>query len=226
MATPAYAETAYEAAAYNQTTITGSAYRYNGPSVQRIEHEAIARFGPFRVLDEHRVALLDITDERTPGQFAAMMQAFPELEVLEMVECPGTFDDHANLRLGRLIRAAGLATHVPADGSVRSGAVELFFSGVTRRIDNGAEFAVHAWLDDSGREATSYAATSPENLKYLAYYKEMGFDAEQAKAFYAMTNSVAHEDALWLDAQDMRRWTQAANSAPRLAYLDLSALLQ
>ncbi|RKF21743.1 alpha/beta hydrolase [Altericroceibacterium spongiae] len=224
--TPAYAEGVEKAYVdNNRPLITGSAYRYNGPAIQRIEYDSIARFGPFRVLDTHRVALLDITDERSPGQFVAMMQAFPDLRVLEMIECPGTFDDRANLRLGRLIRAAGLRTHVPREGSVRSGAVELFFAGVTHKIEVGAEFAVHAWQDDDGREATAYAATSPEHLKYLAYYEEMGFGAREAQAFYAMTNSVPHEQALWLNAQEMQRWIRPTDT-PQLAYLDLGALLQ
>ena len=68
--------------------------------------------------------------------------------MLEMIEAPGTEDDRANLRLGRLIRARGIATHVPAGGSVRSGGVELFLAGTRRIADPGAEFAVHAWADE------------------------------------------------------------------------------
>jgi hypothetical protein len=182
-------------------------------------------YGPFRVLDEQRAALTGITDGTSPAEFAAMLRDHPRLAVLEMLDCPGTYDDLANLELGRMIRHAGLATHVPADGSVRSGAVELFLAGTTRRIDDGAEFAVHAWEDEAGLEATDFAADSPENRKYLAYYREMGMDAGQAAAFYAMTNSVPFERALWLDAEQMRRWLPEARQTadPRLAYLDLRA---
>ncbi len=187
-----------------------------------------AAYGPFRVLDEHRAALTGITDGASPAEFGAMLRDHPQLATLEMLDCPGTFDDLANLELGRMIRRAGLATHVPADGSVRSGAVELFFAGATRQIDDGAEFAVHAWEDEAGFEATDFAADAPENRKYLTYYREMGMDAGQAAAFYAMTNSVPFERALWLDAGEMRRWLPEARQAtadPKLAYLDLSAAL-
>jgi hypothetical protein len=188
-------------------------------------------YGPFRVLDERRAALTGITDGASPAQFAAMLHDHPQLAVLEMRDCPGTYDDRANLQLGRMIRHAGLATYVPADGSVRSGAVELFLAGATRRIDDGAEFAVHAWEDDEGLEATDFAADAPENRKYIGYYREMGMDEGEAAAFYAMTNSVPFERALWLDAAQMRRWLpQAQHQAqqapdPKLAYLDLSAVL-
>ena len=84
-----------------------------------------------------------------------------------MVECPGTRDDRANLAVGRMICAAGLVTHVPAIGSVRSGAVELFLAGAERDIAQGAEFAVHSWMDAYGREADDFAMHAPENRQYL-----------------------------------------------------------
>lgn len=194
---------------------------------------SIAAFGPFRVLDETRAVLVGVTGPATPAQFQAMMRAYPKLARLDFLECPGTDDDRANLATGRLIRAAGLETHVPADGSVRSGAVELFLAGKTRVIEDGAEFAVHSWLDDSGLQADDYAPDSPEHLTYLRYYRDMGMAEGQAKAFYDMTNSVPHQSALWLTAQDMRGWlddapegmvaAKAPAPEPRISYLDLGA---
>ena len=158
----------------------------------------VAAFGPFRVLDAGRAALVGATDAATPRDFARMLLAFPGLRALEMIECPGTSDDTANLRLGRMIRRAGLDTHVPARGSVRSGAVELFLAGKRRSAEPGAEFAVHSWQDVDGREADDVAAEDPVNLAYLAYYREMGLSEAQARRFYAMTNSVPHKGARWL----------------------------
>ena len=166
----------------------------------------IAAFGPFRVLDSGRAALVGPTDERSPGAFVAMLAAWPGIATLELVECPGTEDDRANLRLGRLIRARGLSTHVPAGGSVRSGAVELFLAGLHHKAEPGAEFAVHAWADEDGREATDYPATAPENRAYLDYYREMGMSLGEANAFYAMTNSVPNASARWLTAAQMGQW--------------------
>lgn len=193
--------------------------------------QAIAAYGPFRVIDGARAQLTGITDTATPAHFAAMLRDHPGLATLEMVECPGTEDDQANLRLGRMIRAAGLETHVPRGGSVRSGAVELFLAGAARRIDDGAEFAVHSWIDDHGREANDFAANAPEHRAYLAYYREMGMDEGEARAFYAMTNSVGFDSAKWLGAAEMRDWVglaraaPVADPAPTLAYLDLPAAL-
>ena len=167
---------------------------------------AIAAYGPFRVLDGGRAALVDATDTATPRAFAQMLIAFPALRTIEMVECPGTSDDTANLRLGRMIRRAGLDTYVPEGGSVRSGAVELFLAGKHRSAASGAQFAVHSWQDSDGFEPRDVADNDPVNLAYLAYYREMGLSDQQAKAFYAMTNAVPHDEALWLSVSEFARY--------------------
>lgn len=165
-----------------------------------------AQFGPFRVLDERRAALVATTDAASPQAFAAMLAAYPGLEVIEFVDAPGTSHDLANLALGRAIRAAGLATHVPDGGSARSGAVELFLAGTRRTVAPRALFAVHSWRDELGREPADFAEDAPENRLYLDYYAEMGMGDDTARAFYAMTNSVPHAGALWLQGADMARW--------------------
>ncbi len=166
----------------------------------------IAAFGPFRVLDDGRAALVAETDSATPTQFAAMLRAYPGIATLEMVECPGTEDDRANLKLGRMLHARGIATHVPDGGSVRSGGVELFLAGVRHTAAPRAEFAVHSWADEDGREPQDYSADAPENRAYLDYYREMGMTPVQASAFYAMTNSVPNAQAKWLTAADLGKW--------------------
>ena len=203
----------------------------------------IGEYGPFRVVSEDRAELVDVTDRHSPTDFAAMLKDFPGIRTLALVEAPGTDDDRANLRVGRMIRAAGITTHVPRGGSVRSGAVELFLAGATKQIDEGAEFAVHSWIDAHGRQPKDFPMSAPANRMYLDYYAEMGMSAAHARSFYAMTNSVSFADAKWLDATEMRRWTglpapqpqttavqrvaaEAQNTpAPVIAYLDLNALL-
>lgn len=168
--------------------------------------QGVARFGPFRVLGDERAAIVDVTDSASPAQFAAMLRAYPGIRTLEMVECPGTEDDRANLKVGRMLRAHGIATHVPNGGSVRSGGVELFLAGLRHTADAGAEFAVHSWADEDGKQPQDYAADAPENRAYLDYYREMGMSADQAGKFYAMTNSVPFSQAKWLTAADMGKW--------------------
>lgn len=210
---------------------TGS--RFVTQALARAEAASLASYGPFRVLDNGTAALADVTDAASPAAFAQMLRAWPHITTLRFHDCPGTLDDVANLRLGRMIRAAHLAVEVPAGGSVRSGAVELVLAGSTIAIADGSEFAVHGWIDDQGLGAADYAPDSPEHRKYLAYYRDMGLDDGAARRFYAMTNSVPFEDARWLTGAEMRGWVGlsgaadvvAEESEPALAYLDLGALL-
>ncbi len=185
-----------------------------------LQSSGIARFGPFRVIDGKHAALVGATDARSPSDFAAMLAAYPTLEVIAFLDAPGTSHDIANLKVGRAIRAAGLATHVPAGGSARSGAVELFLAGTRHVVDPGALFAVHSWRDELGREPADFAADAPENRLYLDYYTEMGMSPEQARAFYAMTNSVPHAGARWLEGAEMATWIAPEGRAPATRSLD------
>lgn len=209
IAAPARAEvTVYETVEVQEVVTDSGSERLVKAVLPAPMPKGIAAYGPFRVLDGTRAALVDVTDQAAPAQFSAMLRDYPRISMLVMIECPGTEDDRANLRLGRMIHARGIATHVPVGGSVRSGGVELFLAGARRIADPGAEFAVHAWADEDGREPGDYAANAPENRAYLDYYHEMGMTEVQAARFYAMTNSVPNADAKWLGAGDMARWVK------------------
>ena len=153
---------------------------------------ALADYGPFHVVSATEAELVGDTDSYSPDDFREMLAAWPGLRTLRLVECGGTLDDVANLELARMIRRAGLATHIPAYGSVRSGGVELFLAGVSRSAEPGAEFLVHSWRDEWGREAWQVPAGDPAHADYLGYYREIGLSPERARAFYALTNSVPH----------------------------------
>jgi hypothetical protein len=164
---------------------------------------SFATFGPFTVVDANRAELNGSIESETPAQFRAMLRAFPGIQQIDMVDCPGTGDDEANLMLARMIRQSGIATYVPDGGSVRSGGVELFLAGAKRSAAPEAEFAVHSWLDEDGMEPDDFAGDDPVNREYVDYYREMGMTPDKAKAFYALTNSVPHDDALYLKPRDI-----------------------
>jgi ribulose 1,5-bisphosphate synthetase/thiazole synthase len=108
---------------------------------------AIAQFGPFGVIDAQIVEMNGTIDSTTPDAFRRMIAAYPGIQTIRMIDCPGSVDDDANLALSRMVRRAGINTHVPKDGSIRSGGVEFFLAGVKRTIEPGAEFGVHSWQD-------------------------------------------------------------------------------
>lgn len=157
---------------------------------------ANAQYGPFRLVAPDRVELIDAVSSDTPAQFRALIAAHPDVHQIDMVDCPGSVDDDANLALARMIRERGLATHIPAGGSIRSGGVELFLAGVTRTAAKDAEIGVHSWEDSDGLQATDFAADDPVHTPYLAFYRDMGFAPDKARAFYDFTNSAAPFDEL------------------------------
>ena len=188
------------------TEVTTTQTVAEAPRSQRIA-AAIAglpRFGPFAVVDAAHAALVGEVDGKSPALFRQMLQAHPGIRVLELIDCPGTSDDGANLALGRMIRQHRLATDVPSGGSVRSGGVELFIAGITRRAAPDAEFGVHAWRDETGHQPGDFAADAPANRLYLDYYREMGLSAKDAEGLYALTNSVPNEEMLWLRIRDLK----------------------
>ncbi|HEV2597618.1 alpha/beta hydrolase [Sphingopyxis sp.] len=168
--------------------------------------QAKAKFGPFSVIDGTTVRMAGDVTSATPRQFAAMLAAHPGLKRLEMVDCPGSLDEEANLILARAIRRQGMETIVPAGGSIRSGAVELWLAGTTRRAAPDAEFGVHSWADEYGREAKDDPANDPVHAEYLGYYREMGLDAARAREFYALTNATPFDDVRYLTRDDMARF--------------------
>ena len=185
---------------------SGTSQRYAPAPALRREADAGPRFGPFTVVDGETARMAGSVTGATPRQFAAMLAAHPTLKRLELVDCPGSLDEEANLRLARMVRHAGLATHVPEGGSVRSGAVELFLAGVTRSAHPSAEFGVHSWRDEAGLEAGDYPADDPVHAEYLDYYREMGMDQDAARAFYALTNASGYDAMRYLTKADIARY--------------------
>jgi hypothetical protein len=189
-----------------ETDETGSFQRHAAAPTLASDRLGGPRFGPFTVISPTTVRMVGGVGSATPRQFAAMLAAHPTLLRIELADCPGSLDEEANLRLARAIRRAGLATHVPEGGSVRSGAVELFLAGVTRSAAPTAEFGVHSWRDEDGREARDYPADDPVHGEYLSYYREMGMDDATARAFYAMTNASGFDELRYLTRADMARY--------------------
>lgn len=206
VAAPAVAETSVESYVENGVTVTITTSWEAGTAVVEpapVPAAYLAKYGPFYVTAPDRAAMAGIVDTPTPRQFAAMVKAWPGIRTLDLIDLPGTYDSDANLALARMVRKAGIDTHVPAGGSVRSGGVELWLAGAHRSADEGAEFAVHSWEDEDGREAIDFAADAPEHKPFLAFYRDVGMSPDEASRFYALTNSVPFEQARYLGRSDM-----------------------
>jgi hypothetical protein len=193
---------ANEAAAY--AAIDDSIFETPSHGENRVQSDR--HFGPFTVVNATEAHLNGVINEATPNQFRQMLTAYPQLKRISMVECPGTENDDANLEVARMIRRAGINTHVPANGSIRSGGVELFLAGLHRTYDKGAQFGVHSWIDEDGLQAHDVPADDPINAAYINYYQEIGLPPQTARAFYAFTNQTEFDSIHYMSEQELAQF--------------------
>lgn len=164
------------------------------------------QFGPFIIIEPSLALMNGATDEQTPEQFRAMLRAFPTIRQISIQDCPGTENDDANLEVARMIRRAGINTHVPSDGSVRSGGVELFLAGLKRTYEKGAQFGVHSWMDEEGRQADDVPADDPINTTYISFYQEIGLPPALARAFYEFTNRTDFDSIHFMSEAELAKY--------------------
>jgi len=117
------------------------------------------------------------------------------LEVTTIVEkqISGSLHDDINMQTGRLIRKAGLFTHVESDSDISSGGVDLFCSGKQRTAENGAKFGVHSWSGD-GVEAGELSVNDPQHDNQIKYLTEMlGSPTGEEFYFFTINSAIADE---------------------------------
>ena len=120
-----------------------------------------------------------------------LFDEYPDLEWIELLDCPGSLDDDAVAEAGRFVRAQEVNTRVPADGEIYSGAVDFFIAGVEREYQNGGVVGVHSWSD--GRvEGADLPEDAPVHDLYLDYYEDMGVSTD----FYWFTLNAADYDGM------------------------------
>ena len=62
----------------------------------------------------------------------ALRRDYPDVDTLDLVNCPGSANDYAMVKGARLIHQYGYRTCVPSDGNVEGGGTDMFVSGVER----------------------------------------------------------------------------------------------
>lgn len=153
-------------------------------------------------LQGDRAAVRGSTDSRSHNLVKDFVRENPDVKTLILQSMPGTQDMDTNRRVVMDIRAAGLATHVPADGYIASGAVDWFIAGSPRTIECGARIGVHSWGSKMGErgDKTFYDG----QLRTQRYFLDrMGVDPD----FYEFTRSAAGPDDIhWLTVDEMLRY--------------------
>lgn len=142
------------------------------------------------------------TDSNSHNLVKDLLRENPNVKTLILQAMPGTQDMDTNRRVVMDIRANGLATHVPADGRIASGAVDWFIAGNPRTIDCGAMIGVHSWGTKTGErgDKTFYDGQLRTQRYFLS---KMDVDPD----FYEFTRAAAGpDDIYWLTVEDMLRY--------------------
>ncbi len=155
----------------------------------------------FEVQGNHAI-VRGTTDSHSHNLIKDFVRENPGVKTLILQAMPGTQDMDTNRRVVLDLRAAGLATHVPADGRIASGAVDWFIAGSPRTIECGAMIGVHSWASKTGDRAdkTFYDGQRTTQRYFLS---KMSVDPD----FYEFTRSAAGPDDIhWLSVEEMLRF--------------------
>lgn len=135
-----------------------------------------------------------VISKDTIRQVKKLIKNYPNVTLINMVNVDGSIDDDANLIASRLIREAGLNSHVAKDGHIASGGTDFFCSGLQRTVEEGAKIGVHSWAGDGVNNAALLPKDDPEHRKYIDYYKEMAMP--DPEGFYFFTIRAAEADGM------------------------------
>jgi hypothetical protein len=146
----------------------------------------------------------------TNGMSVSMVRAFldenPQVDTLVMGKMPGTKDADMNIKIAREIRKRGLKTHLPRNGFIASGAVDLFLAGTQRTMECGGMIGVHSWGLTGDRTGTISPKTIGVDRRqkfHEKFLRDMGIDP----AFYVFTREAAEPSQLhFMSAEEIARF--------------------
>ncbi len=131
----------------------------------------------------------------TYNQILDINSMYPNVDKIIFTTIRGSANDDVNVNTGRLIREAGYATHLPSNGEIASGGVDLFTSGVIRTKETGATIGVHSWCCYNGLTAAQLPLNSPGHASQLAFFREM-LGEQLGPDFYFFTIQAAPFDGI------------------------------
>ncbi len=151
---------------------------------------------------ENKLFLIGTLNSQSLRRITSALDKNPAVDTLVFTANPGSADDETTFLLGREIRRRGLKTHALADSVLASGAVDLFLSGTSRTMEQGARFGVHSWSDGE-KTATDYPRDHQAHNLNATYVRDLlGTDA-----FYWFTIEAAPFDGMhWMTAAEIQQY--------------------
>lgn len=166
------------------------------------------QFGIFKVLDDNLTIEMngDITSS-VLEEFNKLLNAFPKVNQINIVECGGSSDDEVNLKLSAKVHQKSISIHLMDNGIIASGGVDFFVAGIKRTKGINTKIGVHSWGGDGDEQATDYPIGHANHLPYIDYYKSIGFSQQQAEDFYYFTIYAASADDIhWMTDEEIEKY--------------------
>lgn len=166
------------------------------------------KYGIFKVINDTTVEMNGVIKGSTPRNFNRLLKNYPNIKVINMLDCPGSMNDEANLRVSRTMHDKGISFHLFSTSVIASGAVDMYVGGLKRTRDAGSKIGVHSW---GGKPSEPTAAEYPTDHKvhqlYIDYYVSVGFTQQESEDFYFFTiNAAAADDIYWMTDAEIEQY--------------------
>ncbi len=143
----------------------------------------------------------------TPATVLELVFQNPHVKTIEMIQCPGSIDDVANLRACLYVHQFGLNTRLNAKSMVASGGSDFFLAGKKREVAEGAKIGVHSWGGGT-KAATDLSRSHDAHKKYLNYYEIVNIPLD----FYWYTLDAAPANAIhWMTEEEIATYKVRTN---------------
>lgn len=165
-------------------------------------------FDIFTVENNGLIAIIDgEIKTRSLQDFNDMLEEYPDINLINMEDVPGSNDDEINFQIGIKLQQKGIATHILDDAEIASGGVDFFLAGTTRSKGSNTKIGVHSWSDGDGNEATDFPVDSEEHKANIEYYENLGFTAQWASDFYFFTINAAPAAGIhWMTEEEISQF--------------------
>ncbi len=164
------------------------------PSYYTEEFDIIREDMSTFIIEADTAKMIGYISADTIRQVETLTTNYPDVKTIQMVDVGGSLDDESNLIACRMVREAGIATYLAADGHVASGGTDFFCAGITRTAEEGAQIGVHSWADDTITNAALLPIDDPNHQTYIDYYTEMNLP--DPEGFYFFTIRAAEAEGM------------------------------
>jgi len=161
----------------------------------------------FRI-EDNKAYMDGVMDSSITDNIRQLIQDYPLLDSIVMLDVPGTIDFKATLEASYLIREACLTTIVPDGAYIASGGVYFFLAGCERLVGENAHIGVHTWrsysLDENENKRIVVSGidlppSDPAHEPYLEFHSDMQISEE----FYWLIVDTPFDKVYFLDNDDI-----------------------